>query len=77
MVQIRSINKIFKEDNLPIELVKGEGYFYYIFDMCKSHNVYETQSEYIYRLNDMTKDEWVRRGREFALEMIHEHGINL
>jgi hypothetical protein len=25
----------------------------------------------------MTKDEWIRRGREFALKMFHEHGINL
>jgi hypothetical protein len=25
----------------------------------------------------MTKDEWIRRGREFAIKMFHEHGINL
>jgi hypothetical protein len=76
MFQVRSINKVFKEDSLPLELVKGAGYFYYIFDMCDAHNVYETETEYVYRLSDMTKDEWIRRGRVFAIEMMHKYGIN-
>lgn len=42
-----------------IELVKGEGYFYVT---PVEHNV----SVYVYRLNDLTEDEWIR-----AIEIEH------
>ena len=73
--QVRSINKTFKEDKLPVELVKGDGYFYYIFDLIDTHNVYDSKTEYVYRLSDLTQDEWVRLGRKFALETMHNRGI--
>lgn len=77
MTQLRSINKIFAEDNLPVELVKApEGYLYYIFDL-PSQNIFETYSVYTSRVNNYTKDWWVRLGREFAQDLIHERGIYL
>lgn len=76
MFTIKSINKVFQEDNLPVELVKGEGYFYFIFDAIETHNVYETKSIYTVRLSDMTKDRWIDEGRTFAQETKHEKGIN-
>lgn len=75
MFTIKSINKVFQEDSLPIELVKGEGYFYLIYDDVEN-NIYETQSIYTVRLSDMTKDRWVEEGRTFATETKHKMGIN-
>lgn len=75
MFTIKSINKVFQEDNLPIELVKGEGYFYLIYDDVEN-NIYETVSIYTVRLGDMTKDRWIEEGRTFATETKHKMGIN-
>lgn len=71
-MMIRSINKSFREDNLPIELVKGDGYYYYVYSL---RDVFETLSVYAARLNQNTKDEWIRMGREFVLEVEHSKGI--
>lgn len=75
MTQIRSINRIFKEDNLPVELVKGEGYFYFQYDLPEQ-KVFETESVYVCKLNQLTKDEWVRQGRQFATETEYSQGVN-
>jgi hypothetical protein len=75
MFTVKSINKVFKEDGLPVELVKGEGYFYYIFNEPRD-SVYETRSVYVYRLSDLTKQHWIDEGRMFALETVAHFGIN-
>ena len=73
--QIRSVNKTFREDGIPVELVKGEGYFYFIFDRIDA-NVFETKSEYTMYLMDLTFDSWVDLGRTFAIEMFYKYGLN-
>lgn len=74
MFQIRSVNKVFAEDKLPVELVKGEGYFYFQYDLPEQ-NVFETKSVYVASLNQLTKDEWIREGRQFSIETEHNLGI--
>ena len=74
MFQVRSVNKVFAEDNLPVELVKSEGYFYFTYDLPEQ-NVFETKSVYVSTLGQLTKDEWIREGREFSLETEHKLGI--
>lgn len=74
MAQIRSINRVFKEDNLPVELVKSDDYFYFQYDLPEQ-SVFETESVYVFKLNQLTKDEWVRQGRQFAIETEHKRGI--
>lgn len=77
MLQLRTINKVFREEGLPIELVKGEGYFYYVYDTTvDSQLVYDSQMVYVYRLNHQTLDRWVEDGRKFALETEHRFGVN-
>ena len=75
MFQIKSINRVLKEDNLPVELVKGDGYFYFIYDLPEQ-NVFETESVYVSKLSCFAKDEWIRQGRVFALETGHNSGVN-
>lgn len=75
MFQIKSINQVFKEDNLPVELVKCKDYFYFTYDLPQQ-KVFETESVYVQKLSHLTKDEWIRQGRVFALETEHKFGIN-
>jgi hypothetical protein len=75
MFQTKSINQIFKEDNLPVELVKADGYFYFIYDL-PAQKVFETESVYVPKLSHLTKDEWIRQGRQFAIETEHKCGVN-
>lgn len=74
MFQVRSINKVFTEDKLPLELVKGEDYFYFQYDLPEQ-NIFETESVYVAKLNQLTKDEWIRLGRVFVTEIEHKKGI--
>ena len=78
MIQLRTINKILAEDGYPLELVKGDGYFYFDFaayDRYDGRLVYETESVYVYRLNDLTLERWLEIGRQFAIEVEHKNGL--
>ena len=75
MFQTKSINSVFKEDNLPVELVKCKDYFYFTYDLPEQ-KVFETESVYVQKLGHLTKDEWIRQGRVFAVETEHKFGIN-
>lgn len=59
--QLRSVNKALAPHN--VELVKGEGYFYYTFDDGK---FFETESVYVFTLNQLSFDRWVADGISFA-----------
>jgi len=45
----------------------GQGYWYFIFDDLAGTGVYDTESIYCMRLNDMSIARWVDAGRSFAL----------
>ena len=75
MFQVKSINKVFKEDNIPVTLIQAKGYFYYLYDLPE-HYVFETTAVYVNSLGQLTKDEWIRRGREFAVEVEYKKGVN-
>lgn len=55
-MQLRTINKALEAKHPGLELVKGEGYFYFAgagTEMCKSASVY------VPRLNDLTFEQWM------------------
>jgi hypothetical protein len=64
--QLKTINKEFLQDGL--ELVKGSDYFYFVYDVPE-RNIYETKSVYVSNLCHMTKEEWMKEGREFISEI--------
>jgi hypothetical protein len=66
IVQLRTVNNVFRASKLPVELVKGKGYLYFVFDDGKR---YDTLSVMVPRLNDLTLDRWVAEGKEFAARM--------
>ena len=61
--QLRTINRILREEYPNIELVKGKGYFYFIFD--DGGKKYETLSVMVYALNQMSLERWLSDGRDF------------
>ncbi len=68
MFQLRSVNKKIKELGLPVELVKGDGYFYFIYDDVPN-KIYDSKSIMVYSLTDFSRDRWVEEAKEFAAEI--------
>jgi len=49
---------------LKLKLVKGEGYWYFIYD-DPANNQYATHAVYVMYLKDLPYDQWVEEGKEF------------
>lgn len=47
-----------------VELVKGEGYWYFTASDT-ARNIYDSQSEYVMYLSEMSDAEWIARGVSF------------
>ena len=60
---IRSVNKALKEAGIVGELVRGEGYHYFVGE---SFYYSSGTSVYVYRVTDLTIEQWVQE----ALDMI-------
>lgn len=65
---IARVNTALKGQGIPLELVRGEGYHYFIYDR-PDINVYETESVYVPYTSIYTVAEWVREA-QYALETI-------
>ncbi len=73
MITTKQINKVLEEDMLPVFLVRAKGYCYFVYDDGKA---FETQIVGgVFRLNQLTKDEWIRLGRVFGIDTIHQKGL--
>lgn len=51
-----------------VELVKGEGYWYFTASDV-ARNIYESKSEYVMYLGEMTPAEWVALGAAFVSQV--------
>lgn len=68
MLHLKTINKIIQTQVSPyMELVKGEGYFYFVYDNGPK---FETKSVCTFRLNNLTLDMWIDDARDFHAEMM-------
>jgi len=50
-----------------IELVRGKGYWYFVYDDVPA-KFYESHSIYVCYLNQMRVDTWVKLGKDFVAE---------
>jgi hypothetical protein len=66
-MRLRTVNNIFSVSQLPVELVRGKGYLYFVFDDGKR---YDTLSVMVPRLNDLALAQWVNEGKQFAAKMM-------
>lgn len=68
MSTLAQANRAIRNANIPLELVRGEGYHYFIYDN-EERGVYETLSIYVPYTNIYTTAEWVAEA-EHAYEAI-------
>lgn len=71
-MKMNTISKHFQDRNIPLELVKCEGYFYFVFD-DKIH--FHTKSIYVAHLNQLSVEQWIQEGNQFINE-IGESDVN-
>jgi len=68
MANSRTINSLLRKEGFPMELRKGEGYWYFIYDDV-ANNIYEDRSVYVYRFYDLSAERWLEIGRGFGNEI--------
>lgn len=54
--------------NPYINLYKGEGYWYFVYDDANG-DIYEHHTVCVYRLNELTLDQWIEEGNDFVKEI--------
>ena len=57
----KKVNAALKDAGLDVELVKGEGYFYFAGEGTDG---WASTGVYVYRLTDLTVEEWMEEARE-------------
>jgi hypothetical protein len=60
------IQKAISKAGIPLELVRGSGYQYFIFDDA---NHFETKSVCVCYLNQLTVEQWVEAARSAMFEI--------
>lgn len=61
-----TVTRRLQAEGLPVELVRGKGYHYFTWD---DGTHFETASEMVFHFRDLTVDQWVERGRDFAAKV--------
>jgi hypothetical protein len=63
----QKINRILRtEKKLPVRVLKGEGYQYFIYDDGRYHSI--SEGVYQYRITEKDVDTFVAEGVEFGLK---------
>jgi len=63
MTTLKSVNVIIQKTISPfLELVKGNGYFYFVYDDGKCFNTY---SVYVKSLSQLSLSDWTNEAKEF------------
>lgn len=60
MTTIRQAQRAIDKAGIPLEIVRGEGYHYFIYDV-PARNVYETVSIYVPYTNTYSAAEWANQ----------------
>lgn len=66
-LRIATVNKAIPAEGIALELVSGEGYFYFIGEGV--NHAFNTSSVYTYRLNNQTLAAWIADARRCADEI--------
>ena len=71
MTTLASANRAIAKAGIPLELVRGDGYHYFIYDI-PAENVFDTESVYVCYTNTYTAKEWVKEAT-YAMAKIMEN----
>jgi len=61
-IMLKTVNKNF----VSVELCKGDGYYYF---RTKKPYPYMSRSVYVYRLNELTLQQWIAEGEELVADL--------
>ena len=59
---IKTANRAISKAGIPLELVRGEGYHYFIYDVV-ARNIFETVSIYVCYTNTYSPAEWAQQAQ--------------
>ena len=62
MLRLKSVNKKIQEKYPDLELIKGDAYFYFFSTNEKIYGL-ECTSVYVYKLNDLTLEQWIKEAK--------------
>ena len=51
-----------------LNLYKSENCWYFVYDNADA-GIYENRTVYVYRLNELTLDQWIDEGNDFVKEI--------
>jgi hypothetical protein len=72
MTSLATINRAIAKAGIQLELVRGEGYHYFIYDQTTpDRDFFETESVMVCYTKTYTKDEWVDQA-QYAMEIIEK-----
>jgi hypothetical protein len=74
MFRLKTLNRQIKSLDERCELVMGNGYQYFLFDDVEQ-NVYEMESVYVPRLNDLPLIQWIEMAYDFIENVKEEKGL--
>lgn len=60
MTTLRQAQRAIDKAGIPLELVRGEGYHYFVYDV-PARNIYETVSIYVPYTNTYSPAEWANQ----------------
>lgn len=69
MASTKTVTTKLRAEGFPVELVRGNGYLYFIFD---NGSRFETYSIYTPRFNDLTEEQWLEEGRDWAKIVLND-----
>lgn len=65
-LNLKRVNAALAAEKIPLQLWKGEGYLYFLYDKAGR---YETKSVYVCYLNDLPLERWLEEARDFIKEL--------
>lgn len=66
MANVKSVSRQLQKEGLPVELVRGPGYHYFVYD---DGHAYESESVMVCYFNQLAPAKWLADGRDFAARM--------
>jgi hypothetical protein len=68
MTTIRQAQRAIDKAGIPLEIVRGEGYHYFIYDV-PARDIYETVSIYVPYTNTYSAAEWANQAGLIFIDM--------
>ena len=76
MANRKTITAALKREGFPVDLYRGEGYFYFVWDDLDKGGTWQDVSVPVCNFRDLTPEQWLEEGRAFAKDVKKLHPAN-